>query len=534
MTKQIYQNNTIESLHNMMTVKKTYEFNPETDLIGKGGFGKVYKAQDVNLDMVVAIKKYTGDLPAKYSLFEEIKRVIQLNHPNLVRYYDAFELEEASMFGDRTQVGVMEYINGGDLTGFIKSNPSEALLTSVFEGIMHGLKYLHSKNIIHRDLKPENILIKKENGKLIPKIADFGISKVLDEGRGDSSLVIGSIEYMAPEQFNIVRYGNQRQLHTNLDLWSLGSIIYEAFSGETPFGKTKQGFSRDEIMRNILEKDLTDIDKVPEPFRQIVRRCLVRKADDRAQNVDELLTILYGGEAYHETSSGFTAGPVTNVLDNSNHTAILPNNQQHTPRPNKGNVSPKGGKHTPQKPIFKDGFRLVYLLPFITAIASHTFFNSKVALFGNPVPKYILFSAVFCAAMMIVNTFGIFSRKIKDFEWSSWLISYGVAGYYLGASILIFIFGNIDGIIFNFEKHSFAKIFPLVVIGALTLLMLFRITKLKWAEVLVNYIGYFFFTFLLAGVLIAVPSWQTLVGVLGLFSVAGAGFLFWQSKRKTT
>lgn len=101
----------------MITVKKTYEFNPDTDLIGKGGFGKVYRALDRNLNMQVAIKKYSGNLPAKYSLFEEIKRAIRLNHPNLVRYYDAFELEEASAFGDKIQMGVLEYVNGGDLMG---------------------------------------------------------------------------------------------------------------------------------------------------------------------------------------------------------------------------------------------------------------------------------------------------------------------------------------------------------------------------------------------------------------------------------
>ncbi len=107
----------------LMNLNKTYEFNPDTDLLGTGGFGKVYKAVDKNLGMVVALKKYSGSLPAKYSLFEEIKRAIKLNHPNLVRYFDAFELQESATFGDTIQVGVLEYVNGGDLGKLLRTKP---------------------------------------------------------------------------------------------------------------------------------------------------------------------------------------------------------------------------------------------------------------------------------------------------------------------------------------------------------------------------------------------------------------------------
>ncbi|MBK8474195.1 MAG: protein kinase [Sphingobacteriales bacterium] len=129
----------------------------------------------------------------------------------------------------------------------------------MFAGIMEGLRYLLAMASPHRDLKPENILIQDEQGVLTPKIADFGISKALrDADAGASSLVIGSVEYMAPEQFNVEKYGINKQLHTNLDLWSLGVMICEAFTGQAPFGKTQQGMARDEIMRNILTQDLNE------------------------------------------------------------------------------------------------------------------------------------------------------------------------------------------------------------------------------------------------------------------------------------
>lgn len=518
----------------MMTVKKTYEFDPYKDLIGKGGFGKVYKARDVKLDMDVAIKKYIGNLPTKYSLFEEIKRVIKLNHPNLVRYYDAFELDSASTFGDKVQVGVMEYVNGGDLTDLLRKKPPFKVLAGIFEGIMHGIKYLHSKGIIHRDLKPENILVQEEDGGYTPKIADFGISKVIKDGHdGSSSLVIGSIEYMTPEQFNIGKYGINRQLHTNLDLWSLGAIMYEAFTGKAPFGKTQEGSSRDEIMRNILDREESNLDlsTIPQPFRKIVSRCLVKDAKRRARTVDELLEILY---SHHEKTN-------TPYLDsNAYGTAVLSAEELRKGtgpiyRPN-NNASPKQEDIPPQSFVKKGQINdtLLYWLPVITAIVGYVIFNSKQTLFGfgKPQSSYILIVAIACVALLLVNIASLFLKKIKPFEIITYVISSMVLLYYTIEGFLVHSFSKVAGIVYNFEQGLFAKFFPVVGLLFITGLLFYRNEKLRWFEVPIAFVGYVFLLATLVGIVMTPLTFtMSLVG-LGIVMMVFMSLLIRNEKKR--
>lgn len=472
-----------EPLNYMMTVQKTYEFDPDLDLIGRGGFGDVYKAVDTHLDLTVAIKKYTGNLPAKYSLFEEIKRAIRFNHPNLVRYYDAFELDAGSAFGDKIQIGVMEFINRGDLMDvLIEEDLTEDQVTEIFIGILKGLQYLHQHAVIHRDLKPENILIQEDNGQFIPKIADFGISKVLNKpSTGASSLVIGSIEYMAPEQFNIVRYGKNKKLATNLDLWSLGTIIYEAFTGTAPFGKTREGFSREMIMQNILEKELPNLKKLPKAFQKIVRRCLVRNANKRAQTVDELLAILAEEKPQLGTRlleySGTTVLPPNKKVVSVKEPAIASPKRSTTDKmadayhANSSTIYPK----TPPKPKPKPKpkpllnntnfkFDPIWLLPFATALTAYVFFHSKFTIFGATaaLKDIMIYPAIVCVLLSLVNTFILFTRSTKWFEWSAYVFSYLVLGYVFGESVLTFFYENagIAGLNFDFQQHSFARYYP--------------------------------------------------------------------------
>ncbi|MGB0839032.1 MAG: serine/threonine-protein kinase [Chitinophagales bacterium] len=466
----------------IMTVKKTYEFDPNKDLIGTGGFGKVFRARDVNLDMVVALKKYTGSLPTKYSLFEEIKRVIQLNHPNLVRYYDAFELEESSTFGDKIQVGVMELINGGDLMKILKQRPNEAVLRDVFIGIMRGIKYLHDRGIIHRDLKPENILIHiEQDGTFTPKIVDFGISKVLEDSNtaGASSMIIGSIEYMAPEQFNMKRYGNKGKLHTNLDLWSLGAMMYEAFTGEAPFGKTKLGVARDEIMRNILQKGRLTLERIPNPYRRVIERCLVRDAGKRAQSVEELLKIM-GDTAEVANNTGST----TVLPKDSYNTSVMDNPYADRIR-NKINPISTGGsgkvtdsssstigisssknveatKSSNLKSSWDD-WQWGFITPMVTALLGYSAFNSKKTFFGFETPEadYVFYFVILMAVLCVVNLFSVFIRNNKRaFEWVSYTASFLVLIYYLVQSFMIFQLGGTKGMKFDFAETSFSQSYP--------------------------------------------------------------------------
>ena len=144
-----------------MDFKNRYQYNSKTDLLGRGGFATVYKANDTLLNRVVALKFFTNSGGTnKHTLIQEISRAISLEHPNLCRYYDAAVLESVNLHGETetTEVGVMEYIDSGELKPYLTKNPQhmDKLLTDV----LHGLSYLHKHGIIHRDLKPQNILIK--------------------------------------------------------------------------------------------------------------------------------------------------------------------------------------------------------------------------------------------------------------------------------------------------------------------------------------------------------------------------------------
>lgn len=280
--------------------RQRYKYNPETDTLGEGGFAKVYKAYDTLMKRTVALKFYRGDFGHKYSVLAEIKRAMSLNHPNLIRYYDAIQIQVPSSFdaSSMLQVGIMEYANSGDLNDFMKTFPSIENIQRVIGGILKGLAYLHQHGMVHRDIKPQNLLINRgEDGIWVSKIADFGLAKQLSEQKELSSQLLGTMEYMAPEQFNPEKYGIQGRLSTNIDLWALGVILFETFTGELPFGSRTDGDSHEQVMYNIMRKNLGEgLDDVMQPYRSIIKWCLVKNANQRAQNAGELLQLLEGKE----------------------------------------------------------------------------------------------------------------------------------------------------------------------------------------------------------------------------------------------
>lgn len=282
-----------------MKFRERYTFDSKKDFIGKGGFSRVYKAYDNIRKRYVALKFYKGNVSDKYDIISEINRMDDMIHPNLIRYYDANIIESVNAIGEmeQIQVGIMEYANSGDISTFFKVQRSPEVISAIIKDILQGLAYLHENGIAHRDLKPKNILLSKnKRGKLTAKIADFGISKRIDiEDATMSSQLMGSVEYMAPEQFAPAMFGLNQKLATNVDLWSLGIIIYELYSRNLPFGSRTAGINYEQILNNILFNDLNiDYNKIAEPHRTIVRKCLVKKAADRAKDATELLDILEG------------------------------------------------------------------------------------------------------------------------------------------------------------------------------------------------------------------------------------------------
>ncbi|NTS43872.1 SUMF1/EgtB/PvdO family nonheme iron enzyme [Flavisolibacter sp. BT320] len=282
-----------------MDFQTRYVFDPKKDLLGKGGFSKVYKANDVLLERTVALKFFTAKASEKYQVLNEIKKVIRFEHVNLCKYYDVALLSYKNVLDEPEQmeVGIMEYIDAGDIKTYIKKNPqyTDKLLID----ILKGLAYLHRHGIVHRDLKPQNILVKIVEDEPIAKITDFGISKVVDAEEANSSALLGTIEYMAPEQFNPKKYGINARIATNMDLWSFGLLVYEVICHQSMFGSRSGGISAEQVMSNILSDiPFEKAESLPPKYREVVKRCLVKYAPDRVQNALLLIPLLSGEETF--------------------------------------------------------------------------------------------------------------------------------------------------------------------------------------------------------------------------------------------
>ena len=202
-----------------------------TDYLGSGGFGSVFKAEDVNTPgRVVAIKelhkKHTRNTVIKQRFFQEAVAMARLDHPNLPRLY-TFGEENGSYYL------VMEFISGKLLTDEIHEsgsiNPSRA--AAIIEQVLDAVSYAHRNGIIHRDLKPDNIILVDEGSGLNIKVLDFGIARMV----GGENLTLagegfGTPAYMSPER--IAGSGGD---DPRMDIYSIGIILYEMLSGKAPF-----------------------------------------------------------------------------------------------------------------------------------------------------------------------------------------------------------------------------------------------------------------------------------------------------------
>ena len=284
-----------------MEILNKYSYDPQTDFLGKGGFATVYKAYDLKLDMPVALKFFQPqDQANKYTIINEIKRAIILSHPNIVKYYGVETLINRNFHGqeEEVQIGVMEFVQEGQMKTYMTQNPLNLdQLKKLLIDILEGLKYLHSEGVIHRDIKPQNILLGRDKqNRLVAKIADFGISKSADSNQASASILLGTIEYMAPEQFNPERYGVNKKISYNVDIWAFGVTAFYLLTGNLLFGSRSGDTSAAEMISKIVNAEglgnkLTSIEQ---PFKSVLEKCIVSNANDRTNDIDELIAILKG------------------------------------------------------------------------------------------------------------------------------------------------------------------------------------------------------------------------------------------------
>lgn len=216
-------------------------------LIGRGGMGEVYRADDLELGQPVALKFLPkgslGDPEALERFRGEVRHARQIAHPNVCRVYDIGEHEGRTFLS-------MEYVDGEDLTSLLRriGRLPSAKANEIAQQICAGLAAAHSRGILHRDLKPSNVLV---DGRGQAHITDFGLAVRANEDLGET---VGTPAYMAPEQFRA------ETATPRTDLYSLGLVFYELYTGKRPF----DGSSFAECRRQHLTE-------IPPPPREIVR-----------------------------------------------------------------------------------------------------------------------------------------------------------------------------------------------------------------------------------------------------------------------
>ena len=200
-------------------------------VLGRGGMGVVYKARQVGLNRIVALKMILSGAHASdeelHRFRTEAEAVARLRHPNIVQIFDIGERDGRPHFA-------LEFCEGGSLQQQLDGTPMDprraaTLLATIAEAVAHA----HAHGIIHRDLKPANILLTADGA---PKLTDFGLAKRIDDDQGQTGTeaVLGTPTYMAPEQ----AAGKTRQVGPSADLYSLGAIFYDLLTGRPPFRGT--------------------------------------------------------------------------------------------------------------------------------------------------------------------------------------------------------------------------------------------------------------------------------------------------------
>jgi non-specific serine/threonine protein kinase/serine/threonine-protein kinase len=219
-------------------------------LIGEGGMGEVYLAEDAELDRKVAIKLVKGGLKTREVLrrFRNERQILaNLQHPNIARLF------EAGATPDGLPFFVMEYIEGRPIDGYAGDHSlSVAQRLRLFQAVCSAVSYAHRSLVIHRDIKPGNILVTEEGE---PKLLDFGIAKLLREADAAEQTATATLlramtpEYASPEQVK------GEPITTATDVYSLGVLLYELLTGQRPYKLKRR--SADEITRAICEQEPT-------------------------------------------------------------------------------------------------------------------------------------------------------------------------------------------------------------------------------------------------------------------------------------
>ncbi|MDZ7341162.1 MAG: serine/threonine-protein kinase, partial [candidate division KSB1 bacterium] len=260
-------------------IGKTISHYKILEKLGEGGMGVVYKAEDLKLKRIVALKflppELTRDAEAKERFIQEAQAASALQHNNICTIHDIDETGDGQLFI------VMDCYEGEPLKGKIARGPmklEEAVEIAL--QVASGLAKAHEHGITHRDIKPANVMITNDG---VVKILDFGLAKLAGQvGLTKAGMTVGTVAYMSPEQTR------GEEVDHRTDIWSLGVVLYEMLTGQLPF----KGAYEQAVIYSILNEEPEPVTAVrtdlPAELDHIVSKAIAKNAAERYQQVADL------------------------------------------------------------------------------------------------------------------------------------------------------------------------------------------------------------------------------------------------------
>jgi serine/threonine protein kinase len=308
-----------------------YELQEE---LGRGGMGVVFKARQIFLNQTVAVKilphRYLDDAQAVSRFRREMQSIGALNHPNIVRAYNAGENGGVHFL-------VMEYVDGINLQRFVGIGPRAAsgypggpvglgAACEIIRQAALGLEHAHEHQLVHRDIKPANLMLSREG---LVKILDMGLAKLHAEARGEGpgqdrltlpGMTMGTVDFMAPEQWE-----NSATADIRADIYSLGCTLFYLLAGKPPYGEPQYDTSRKKLMAHAVAPIpwlMENCDGAPEELDAVFQKMMAKNAPDRYATPAEVAEAIAEFADSEELAEVIAGLPPHEVCEATNNTGV--------------------------------------------------------------------------------------------------------------------------------------------------------------------------------------------------------------------